>query len=96
LVARIHRRIVFSFETTPAMADPDSSTAQPVTVRAVPIELSQFIKFGGLAESGGAAKQAIAEGRVLLNGAVETQKGKKLVVGDRVTLDGKTIVVRVG
>jgi ribosome-associated protein len=49
-----------------------------------------------LAESGGAAKQAIAEGRVLLNGAVETQKGKKLVAGDRVTVDGKTIVVRVG
>ena len=72
-----------------------SSEPRAVLVRGVPIELSQFMKFGGLAESGGAAKQAIAEGRVLLNGATEMRKGKKLVAGDRVTLDGKTIVVRV-
>ena len=78
------------------MTNPDPAEAQSVTVRAVPIELSQFMKFGGLAESGGAAKQAIAEGRVLLNGAIEMRKGRKLVDGDRVTLDGKTIVVRVG
>lgn len=71
------------------------SEPRAVTVRDVPIELSQFLKFGGLAESGGSAKQAIAERRVLVNGAIETRKGRKLAVGDRVTLDGTTIVVRV-
>ena len=77
------------------MKPSSSSEPRPVTVRTVPIELCQFIKFGGLAESGGAAKQAIAEGRVLLNGAIETQKSKKLTAGDRVTVEDRTIVVRV-
>jgi ribosome-associated protein len=72
-----------------------ATTARNVTVRETPIELCQFMKFGGLADSGGAAKQLISEGRVLLNGAVETQKRKKLVAGDRVTLDEQTLVVHV-
>lgn len=64
-------------------------------VREVPIELCQFIKFGGLAESGGAAKQLVAEGAVQVNGAVEIRKRKQLAEGDRVTVAGQTIVVRV-
>ena len=78
------------------MTKPDSSLPRDVSVREVPIELCQFIKFGGLADSGGAAKQLIAEGAVLLNGAVETRKRKQLVTGDKVTVAGQTIVVRVG
>jgi ribosome-associated protein len=70
--------------------------AKSVTVRAVPIELCQFIKFAGLTESGGEAKQAIAEGLVRLNDVVETQKRKKLQAGDRVQYDGHTIIVHVG
>jgi ribosome-associated protein len=66
-----------------------------VLVREVPIELAQFLKFGGLADTGGAAKQVIGAGLVSLNGVVETRKGKKLAAGDQVTLEGKTIVVRV-
>jgi ribosome-associated protein len=72
---------------------PRSPIPQPVTVRAVPIELCQFIKFGGLTGTGGEAKQAISSGLVTLNGTVETQKRKKLLAGDQVTYDGKTIVV---
>jgi len=77
------------------MSDEIASTPQDVTVRETPIELTQFIKFAGLAESGGAAKQLVAEGSVLLNGAVETRKRKQLVAGDKVTVAGRTIVVRV-
>ena len=51
------------------------------------------MKFSGLAESGGAAKQAINDGRVLLNGTVETRKRKKVQAGDRVTYDGTTLLV---
>lgn len=76
------------------MSDQPASVPR-ITVRAVPIELAQFLKFSGLAETGGAAKQAIAEGRVRLNGVVETQKAKKLTAGDRVTLDGRTVEVHV-
>jgi ribosome-associated protein len=74
----------------------DQATApRLVTVRAVPIELCQFLKFGGLTDSGGAAKQAVAERRVTVNDALETQKSKKLLAGDRVTLGGQTITVHV-
>ena len=73
-----------------------SSESRAVVVREVPIELCQFIKFGGLAESGGAAKQLVAEGSVLVNGAIETRKRKQLAEGDKVTVAGETIVVRVG
>ena len=78
------------------MANDQTTKSQDIKVRAVPIELCQFIKFGGLAESGGAAKQLMAEGGVLVNGAVETRKRKQLAAGDRVTIEGRTIVVRVG
>ncbi len=70
-----------------------SSQPRSIKVREIPIELCQFIKFGGLAASGGEAKQLVAEGSVQLNGVVETRKRKKLAVGDRVTLNGQTLVV---
>jgi ribosome-associated protein len=71
-----------------------SSEPRPVVVSTTPIELCQFLKFGGLTDSGGAAKRAISDGEVLLNDAVETRKGKKLTAGDRVTFAGQTIVVK--
>ncbi len=77
------------------MSDQPPAAARVVTVREVPIELCQFLKFGGLAATGGEAKAAIAAGKVLLNSTVETQKRKKLQAGDRVAFDGQTIVVQV-
>ena len=74
----------------------NSSTPRNVVVREVPIELCQFIKFGGLTDSGGEAKTLISQGRVLLNGTIETQKRKKLAVGDKVKVDGHTIIVQLG
>jgi ribosome-associated protein len=71
------------------------STSRIVLIRAEPIELSQFLKFAGAAESGGQAKQAVVDGEVLVNGAVETRKGKKLLAGDKVTFGGETLVVQV-
>jgi len=72
---------------------PRSPIPQPVVVREVPIELCQFLKFGGLTGTGGEAKQVISQGLVTLNGTVETQKRKKLLLGDQVAYDGKIIVV---
>lgn len=67
-----------------------------VEVRAEPIELCQLLKFAGLAESGGSAKQLITDGEVRLNGVVETQKRKKIMAGDKVTFGAETITVKVG
>jgi ribosome-associated protein len=72
------------------------ATPRTVIVKAEPIELCQLLKFAGLSGSGGAAKAVISEGEVLLNGAVETQKRKKVMGGDRVTFGGETILVKVG
>jgi ribosome-associated protein len=65
-------------------------------VRAEPIELCQLLKFAGLAESGGEAKQVISEGKVLLNGVVEMQKRKKVIAGDKVTFGSETLIVKIG
>jgi len=65
-----------------------------VAIRGAHIELSQLLKFGGLVGTGGEAKQVIGAGQVQLNGAVETQRGKKVVPGDRVSYDGQTLLVR--
>lgn len=45
-------------------------------------ELYKILKYNNLAQSGGEAKFAIAEGLVKLNGIVETRKRKKIFTGD--------------
>jgi ribosome-associated protein len=55
------------------------------------IELYKVLKIEGLASSGGEAKAVIAEGQVLVNGVVETQKRKKIVVGDVIAFRNETI-----
>jgi ribosome-associated protein len=65
-----------------------------VEITREPIELFKLLKFEGLASSGGEAKAMIAEGRVLLNGIVETQKRKKLVSGDCIELGDTKLQLR--
>ncbi len=48
------------------------------------VELYKILKFEGVADSGGEAKQAIAEGLVSVNGEVETRKRKKIRAGDQI------------
>lgn len=52
------------------------------------IKLEAFLKFAGAAETGGEAKNRIQNGDVLVDGEVCTMRGKKLVPGMEVTLDG--------
>ena len=53
------------------------------------IKLDAFLKFCGAAGTGGEAKTRVADGDVLVNGAVCTMRGKKLRAGDVVTIDGE-------
>jgi ribosome-associated protein len=50
------------------------------------IRLGQFIKLASLVETGGVAKELIAAGRVLVNGEVDTRRGRHLHAGDEVTV----------
>jgi len=57
------------------------------------IKLGQALKLAGLVDSGIDAKFVIQDGLVLLNGQVETQRGKKCVPGDEITFDGHSFVI---
>ena len=57
------------------------------------IKLDQFLKWQGIAQTGGEAKIKIQEGEVIVNGKIETRRGKKLRTGDRVTIANRTYTV---
>ena len=67
------------------MSEPDD-----VPIRDRSIRLGQFLKLANLVESGAEAKPPIADGQVLVNGEVETRRGRQLAVGDVVTLGGRS------
>jgi ribosome-associated protein len=58
------------------------------------IKLDSFMKWQNLIETGGQAKIVIQNGEVKVNGKNETRRGRKLIDGDKVTYNGKTIVVQ--
>ncbi|MDL2302031.1 RNA-binding S4 domain-containing protein [Lachnospiraceae bacterium OttesenSCG-928-D06] len=53
------------------------------------IKLGQAMKLAGVVESGVEAKMVIQDGMVLVNGEVDTRRGRKLIVNDVVTFDGQ-------
>ena len=54
------------------------------------IKLDQFLKFQGVVQTGGEAKIRIKTEEVMVNGEIETRRGRKLRSGDRVTISGIT------
>lgn len=60
------------------------------------IKLDALLKFAGLCETGGEAKELIQAGVVTLNGEVCTQRGRKCRAGDTVDLDGRTVQIAEG
>ena len=58
------------------------------------IKLDQFLKFLGVAQTGGQAKHMIVDGGVKVNGELETRRGRKLFIGDKVTVGNQTFEVR--
>ena len=57
------------------------------------IKLGQVIKAAGFVESGVEAKEVIQEGLVLVNGEVDTRRGRKLYEGDVVSFENQTIKI---
>lgn len=57
------------------------------------IKLGQALKAAGFVESGVDAKYAVLDGKVSVNGEICLQRGKKLVRGDEVEFDGKTLKI---
>lgn len=57
------------------------------------IKLGQALKAVGAVESGVEAKDVIQEGLVLVNGEIDTRRGRKLYDGDLVEFDGIQIKI---
>lgn len=51
------------------------------------IKLDSLLKYAGVVETGGIAKEIIAEERIKVGGEVCTMRGKKIRAGDRVQID---------
>ncbi|MCC3144728.1 RNA-binding S4 domain-containing protein [Halanaerobium sp. Z-7514] len=60
-----------------------------IEIKTDTINLDQFLKWANIVMSGGEAKYLIQEGEVIVNGEIETQRGKTLKVGDIVSLAGE-------
>ena len=57
------------------------------------IKLGQAVKAAGLVESGVEAKEVIQQGRVSVNGEVDTRRGRKLYAGDVAEYNGEQIKI---
>ena len=57
------------------------------------IKLDSLLKFAGLCDTGGFAKELVQQGAVRVNGEVCTMRGKKCRAGDAVTVDKYTFRV---
>ena len=57
------------------------------------IKLGKAVKAAGLVESGVEAKEVIQQGRVSVNGEVDTRRGRKLYAGDVAEYNGEQIKI---
>ncbi|HJB59475.1 MAG TPA: RNA-binding S4 domain-containing protein [Candidatus Faecalibacterium faecipullorum] len=60
------------------------------------IKLDALLKYAGLCETGGEAKERVQAGEVKVNGEVCTMRGKKCVPGDTVEVDGRAVQIAEG
>ena len=67
---------------------------ETITITTEYIKLQDLLKLAGVVYTGGEAKVLIQEGAVTVNGAVCTQRGKKLRPGDDVEAEGLHYGVR--
>ena len=65
-----------------------------VEIKKEPIELYMVLKLENMVASGGEAKFVIAEGLVLVNGEIETQKRKKIVADDIIEFNNEKMQIR--
>ena len=66
---------------------------ETITITTEFIKLQDLLKLAGLVYTGGEAKVLIQDGAVTVNGAVCTQRGKKLRPGDIVAFGGKELTI---
>lgn len=63
--------------------------SKEVSIESTSIKLDQFLKWEGITATGGEAKLMIQNGMIRVNGRLEERRGKSLVPGDIVEVEGK-------
>ena len=58
------------------------------------IKLGQALKAAGFVDTGLDAKEVIVQGLVVVNGEIETRRGRNLYDGDEVEFDGDKISIQ--
>lgn len=66
---------------------------ETVFIRDEFIKLGQALKLAGLVGNGVDAKFVIQDGKVKVNGEVETRRGKKVYNGDVIEYDGSQVKI---
>ncbi len=62
----------------------------------LPIRLDHLLKLAGMVQSGGEAKVRVQGGEVLVDGQVETRRGRQLQGGELVQLGERQLRVEAG
>jgi ribosome-associated protein len=66
-----------------------TSPIRTVEITDQTIRLGQFLKLADLAEDGTHARELLEDGAVTVNGRAESRRGRQLVDGDVVAVDGQ-------
>ena len=69
---------------------------QKILIHTEFIKLDALLKYAGLCETGGEAKELVQSGAVKVNGEVCTMRGKKCRAGDVVELEGRQVQIAEG
>jgi ribosome-associated protein len=71
----------------------ETTPTKDIEINSQPIALYQALKFEALVSSGGEAKAAIDDGRVSVNGEIETRRRKKIMSGDIIEFEGDSFKI---
>ncbi len=66
---------------------------QEIKLRDEFIKLGQALKAAGLVQDGVEAKLVIQDGLVMVNGEIDTRRGKKLYDGDVISYQGEEVKI---
>ena len=70
--------------------------AKEVRINTEYITLGQFLKYEGIIDSGYIAKIYLSEHNVLINGEIDTRRGRKLYPNDKILIEKKEYIIKRG
>ncbi len=75
------------------MSEQKETIRETIEISTEFIKLDSFLKFAGMLETGGQAKEVVQAGLVSVNGEVCTMRGKKIRPGDIVEVENYRLEV---